>query len=92
MTSQPATGNVASPTLVLLLIGGGLVFAFGRAVAVATRARSDYHRTKAALRGLRKDRWGTLWIAVKIGFWVVVAVVVLTAWAVREILQRAGAG
>jgi hypothetical protein len=76
---------ISGPVLVTLLIGGGVIFSFGYAMAVWRRARDDYKRTKAGLSGMRKAKW-TLWrAAVRAGFWIFVAFVVLVTWVVSDV-------
>jgi hypothetical protein len=77
--------SAAMPTLVLLLIGAGTIFGFGVAMAVMRRANSDYKKTKAVLPAMRKDFWAAWWAMIKLGFWVVLGFLVLTAWAVHDV-------
>lgn len=79
-----AGSNAAMPTLVGILIIGGVIYAFGYARAVMHRANSDYKKTKAGLPGMRKDFWRSWWQAVKIGFWIFVAGFALVSWVVVE--------
>ncbi len=77
--------SIASPVVVLLLIGASTIFSFGFAVAVVKRANSDYKKTKAGLPGMRKDFWRLWWKAVKVGFAIAIVAVFLMVWAVRDI-------
>ncbi len=76
---------ISGPVLVALLIGGGIIFGFGYAMAVWRRARDDYKKVKAGLPGMRKAKW-TLWrAAVRAGFWIFVAFLVLVTWVVSDV-------
>lgn len=85
-----AVGNpqgpvVSAPVLVVLLIGGSVIYALGYAHAVWRRARMDYRATKAAVPRLRKAKW-TLWtVMIRKGFWVVAALVVFVLWVIVDI-------
>jgi hypothetical protein len=76
--------NPPGVALLILAVGGGLIYGFGFAVAVFRRARFDHRKTKEAVPVLRKDMWRTLGIAVKAAFWVAVGALVLIAWAIAE--------
>jgi hypothetical protein len=80
--------SIAAPLLMLLLIGGGIIYAFGYARAVMHRANSDYKKTKAAVPGLRKDFWSTWWRAVKTGFWIALGLVMVGMWAWHDAKGR----
>jgi ABC-type Fe3+ transport system permease subunit len=79
---QPSVPLVA---VVIVLIVAGIIYSFGYLRAVMHRANRDYRTTKAALPKLRKGFWHAWWAAVKIGFFVVLAIVVLGWWAVRDV-------
>lgn len=72
------------PTLLVVLIIGGTIYTFGYLRAVMHRANKDYKTTKAALPTLRKGFWAAWWAAVKIGFWVCVALLALIAWVIAD--------
>jgi hypothetical protein len=76
---------IATPTLVLLLIGAPVLIGFGSALAVMRRANSDYKKTKAALPGMRRDFWATWRAMMKLAFFVVFGFLVMAAWAAHEI-------
>lgn len=79
---QPSIPLIA---VVIVLIVAGIIYSFGYLRAVMHRANKDYKSTKAAVPNLRKGFWRAWWAAVKIGFLVVIAVVVLGWWAVRDV-------
>jgi hypothetical protein len=76
--------SASGPTLLAVLIIGGVIYAFGYARAVMHRANTDYKKTKAALPDLRKGFWAAWWAAVKVGFWILIGLALLIAWAVAE--------
>ena len=76
---------VSGPVLLSLIVGGGIIFAFGFAVAVWRRARDDYKKVKAGLPGMRKAKWAMWRAAVRAGFWIVVAFVVLVMWVYSDV-------
>ncbi len=76
--------GAALPTLVVVIIVGGVIFALGYARAVLARANSDCKKTKAGLPGMRKEVWRAAWVMIKAGFWVMLALVVLVVWAVID--------
>jgi ribose/xylose/arabinose/galactoside ABC-type transport system permease subunit len=76
--------GASGPTLLAVIIIGGTIYTFGYARAVMHRANSDYKKTKAALPGMRKTFWATWWAAVKVGFWVLIALALLIAWVMHE--------
>lgn len=73
------------PTLIIVMLIGGTLIAFGYAKAVMDRANADYKKTKAGLPGMRKDFWRAWWTALKIGFWVFIAGCVLITWVVQDV-------
>jgi ABC-type Fe3+ transport system permease subunit len=79
--------DAASPVLMGVLIAvliGSTVFAFGYLKAKVERANSDYKKTKASLPGLRKGYW-QLWVsAAKVGFWVFLVGFFLVAWVIND--------
>ncbi len=79
---QPSVPLVA---VIIVLIVAGIIYSFGYLRAVMHRANRDYKTTKAALPKMRRGFWHAWWAAVKIGFFVVLAVVVLGWWAVRDV-------
>lgn len=85
-----ASTSVAFPTALIVLVAAATIFGFGHRVAVASRARSDHLRAKAAMPGMRKARWSTLWSAVKVGFWLAIGGFLLLAWVVHDARQVAG--
>lgn len=84
VAETPENPSVATPVVLIVLIIGGTIYLFGYLRAVMHRANRDYKTTKAALPNLRKGFWAAWWAAVKIGFWVVLAGVILVAWVVRD--------
>ncbi len=69
-----------------LIVGAGVLYAFGYARAVMHRANKDYKATKAALPGLRKGFWRSWWQAVKVFAAIVVfgLVVIVTMRAAAQ--------
>ncbi|MET1006577.1 MAG: hypothetical protein ABWX96_13595 [Propionibacteriaceae bacterium] len=82
MAAEDSDASV--PTLLIVVIIAGTIYAFGYARAVMHRANTDYKKTKAALPELRKGFWAAWWAAVKVGFWVSLAGLALIAWVVHE--------
>lgn len=76
---------VAVPTVFILFIVAGVIYTFGYLRAVMHRANRDYKTTKAAVPTLRKGFWKAWLAALKIGALVFIAVLLLGAWAWREI-------
>lgn len=72
------------PTLLVVMLIGATIYAFGYARAVMHRANTDYKKTKAGLPAMRKGFWAAWWTAVKIGFWVSLALLALVAWVVSD--------
>lgn len=68
----------------LTILTGSIVFTFGSLHARAGRARNDLRDTKAKVPELRAAFRGLLWRAVKVGFWVILGVLILVAVAVRD--------
>jgi hypothetical protein len=67
--------------LVVIVLGGAAIYAFGYVRAVMHRANKDYKTTKAAVPVLRKGYWSAWWVAVKRGTLVmVVLVLVVYVW------------
>ncbi len=79
--------SIAAPVVLIVIIIGGTIYAFGYLRAVMHRANKDYKTTKAAVPALRKGFWRAWWSAVKVGFWVVLAGIVLVAWMVRDVRE-----
>lgn len=77
--------SIAFPVVLILLIVGGTIYTLGYLRAVMHRANKDYKTTKAAVPVLRKGFWLAWWSAVKVGFWVVLAGIILVAWMVRDV-------
>lgn len=65
----------------IVLLGALAAYGTGFAHAVLRRANKDYKTTKAAVPVLRKGYWAAFRDLVKVGFWVVLAVVALCMWA-----------
>lgn len=82
-----AESSPAVPTVLIVLLIGSTLVSFGYLKAVMDRANSDYKKTKAGLPGLRKDFWRAWWRAVKVGFFVFVAGIVLVAWVVHDVRE-----
>jgi hypothetical protein len=76
--------SASGPTLLAVLIIGGVIYAFGYARAVMHRANTDYKKTKAALPELRKGFWAAWWAAVKVGLLILIGLALLIAWVVAE--------
>jgi ABC-type Fe3+ transport system permease subunit len=88
--SDPEPAPAASTALLAVLLVTTAVFVFGYRVAVNRRANADYKATKAAVPKLRRGFWSSWWGAVKMGFWMALAVALLVSWAVHESRQLAG--
>lgn len=88
--SDPEPAPAASTALLAVLLVTTAVFVFGYRVAVNRRANADYKSTKAAVPKLRRGFWSSWWSAVKMGFWMALAVALLVSWAVYESRQLAG--
>ncbi len=84
LAAEQGGGGIAGPVLVVLVVVGGVISAFGYARAVMDRANSDYKKTKEGLPGMRKAYWAAWRQAFKFGFWVLLAAVILIFWAVRD--------
>lgn len=85
-TDSPPTSLIV---LILILVTGGVIYTFGYARAVLTRANKDYKATKAAVPPLRKAWWLQLWVAIKVGFLVFIGLAILVFWTGRD-LRDAG--
>ena len=83
--AQDEQPSVPMAAVIIVLIVAGIIYAFGYLRAVMHRANRDYKTTKAAVPKLRKAFWAAWWAAVKVGFWVVVAVAILGWWAIRDV-------
>lgn len=81
--SEGDSGSTAGQVVLIVLIIGGIIYAFGYARAVMHRANKDYKTTKAAVPVLRKGFWSAWFAVVKVGFWVTIAVAVLFVWMIR---------
>lgn len=79
---KPPTSMIV---LLIVLITGGVIYTFGYLRAVMHRANKDYKATKAAVPGLRKSFWKSVWAAIKVGVWVVIGVGILIAWTGRDL-------
>lgn len=71
-------------TLIILLLGAGVIYTFGYLRAVLQRARGDLKGARGAIPGLRKTVWSTLWKAVKVGTLLAVGLLIMVAWVVRD--------
>lgn len=81
---EPDGTQIAGPVVLIVFIIGGIIYTFGYLRAVMHRANTDYKSTKAAVPKLRKAFWSAWWSAVKTGFWVAIAFLILVAWMVRD--------
>ena len=80
----------AIPTILIVLLTGATIYSFGYVRAVMHRANQDYKTTKAAVPTLRKSFWSAWFKAVKVGFFIVLAAVVLGMWAWHDVSHRSG--
>jgi hypothetical protein len=89
-----AAGETASsaafPTLLSTGVLLGVVFVFAYRLAVLHRAHSDYKKTKAAVKPLRKARTSAFWATVRFGFWLFIGAAILLGWAASEGHRLAG--
>lgn len=85
MTLAADDNPVAVPTVLIVVIIGGIIYTFGYLRAVMHRANKDYKTTKAAVPTLRKAFWKAWVDALKIGALILLAVVILGAWVVAEV-------
>lgn len=88
MLAAARNDSIAGPVLIILFLAGSVIYLFGYARAVMHRANSDYKRTKAVLPGMRQDFWRAWWHAVKVGFLIALAFLVLVAWAFQDARNR----
>ena len=79
--------SVPLTAVIIVLIVAGIIYSFGYLRAVMHRANRDYKTTKAALPKMRKGFWAAWWAAVKIGFFVMIAIFVLGWWAIRDVTE-----
>lgn len=77
--------DISVPVVLIVCIIAGVVYGLGYARAVMHRANRDYKTTKAAVPTLRKGFWIAWWKAVKVGFWVLIAAVIMTIWVGRDL-------
>lgn len=77
--------SVAVPTTLIVVLIGSTLVSFGYLKAVMDRANKDYKTAKVGLPVLRKAFWTAFWGAVKVGFWVFVAALVLIGWMIHEV-------
>jgi hypothetical protein len=75
------SNSIATPLLLLFLLGAGIIYTFGYLRAVMHRANQDYKTVKANLPKLRRGFWAAWWAAVKVGFWLLLGVAALITWA-----------
>lgn len=80
--SQP--GNVSGPVLLVVLLAGGTIYLFGYLRAVMHRANSDYKKTKAAVKPLRKAFWSAWVAALRMGAIVGIGLLLMVAWFARD--------
>lgn len=80
-----SNGNVSGPTMLIVLITGGVIYSFGYARARMHQANRDYKDNKAKRPILRKAFWSMWWLAVKVGFWVVLGFICLVAWVIHDV-------
>lgn len=91
--NETQSHDVAVPSVLIIFIIAAVIYTFGYLRAVMHRANKDYKTTKAAVPTLRKGFWAAWWAAVKIGALVLIAVLILSGWAWREIRgNKADAG
>lgn len=90
MLAAAAEQTASSTTLGAVLLIGATIFMLGYRIAVNRRANADYKRTKAALPGMRKAFWATLWGAVKFGFFALIALALLLSWVVHDLRNPGG--
>jgi hypothetical protein len=83
--AQDEQPSVSMAAVIIVLIIAAIIYTFGYLRAVMHRANRDYKTTKAAVTKLRRGFWAAWWAAVKVGFWVVVAIGVLGWWAIRDV-------
>jgi ABC-type Fe3+ transport system permease subunit len=83
--AQDEQPSVPMAAVIIVLIIAAIIYAFGYLRAVMHRANRDYKTTKAAVPKLRRAFWSAWWAAVKVGFWVVVAIALLGWWAIRDV-------
>lgn len=88
--AQEAVTSAAFPTAGAVGLIAAVVFVLGYRLAVLHRAHSDYRKTKAAVKPLRKERTAAFWGTVKFGFWVFVAGCLLIAWVAHDVRRMAG--
>jgi ABC-type Fe3+ transport system permease subunit len=81
----PLSRSISTPVVLIVLVIGLVIYAFGYLRAVMHRANKDYKTVKASVPKMRKGFWQAWWAAVKIGFWVVLAGFVLVAWVVHDV-------
>jgi hypothetical protein len=79
--------SVPLRAVIIVLIVAGIIYSFGYLRAVMHRANRDYKTTKAAVPNLRKGFWRAWWGAVKVGFFVILAIFVLGWWAIRDVTE-----
>lgn len=76
--------HVAVPSVLIVLLIGGVIYSFGYVRAVMHRANRDYKTTKAAVPNLRRAFWRAWLDALKFGVIGAVILMVLGVWAWRE--------
>lgn len=81
--AESSSRSTAGTVVVIVLVIGGTIYAFGYLRAVMHRANFDYKKTKEGLPGMRKAFWAAWWSAVKVGFWVLLIVACLILWMIR---------
>lgn len=86
LTVAAAQGPVVSgPVMIIVLLGAGLIFRFGYALAVMRRARRDHKTTKAAVPVLRKGFWHAVGVMLRAAVFVAVGLLLLTVWVVHDV-------
>ncbi len=85
-----AAAQGSSYSLLTYVLAAALLFSFGYARAVWVRAKSDYTKTRDAVKPLRKDMWRAIFKALKLGVIVFVVGFALIAWAVHDAREGNG--
>lgn len=90
LAAEDQTNSISGPVLLIVLIAGGVIYSFGYLRAVMHRANSDYQKTKAAVKPLRKGFWVAWLHALRAGAIVTVALMLMVAWFVRDTRRADG--
>jgi ABC-type Fe3+ transport system permease subunit len=84
VAEDPQSSSISGPVLLIVLLAFGTIYLFGYLRAVMHRANSDYKKTKASVKPLRKAFWSSWLAALRTGAIVLIGLLLMVAWFVRD--------